>query len=75
MTEKRLNADRKLVGLAAVALSVVAFCVVNSAEGLSKRKDARNSGQVVTLRKIDQLKEAFQRDAGKIRFVTILSPT
>jgi hypothetical protein len=75
MKEKRLSADRKLIGLAAVGLSVVAFFAVNSAEGLSKRKDARNAGQVVPLRKIDQLKEAFQRDAGKVRFVTILSPT
>jgi len=75
MTEKRLNADRRLIDIAAVALSVVVVCVVNSAEGLSKKKDLRNSSQVVTLRKIDQLKEAFQRDAGKVRFLTILSPT
>jgi hypothetical protein len=31
--------------------------------------------QVIELRNIGQLKDAFQRDAGKVRFVTILSPT
>jgi len=36
---------------------------------------AKGAGKVIALRKIDQLKEAFQRDTGKIRFVTILSPT
>jgi len=72
MKEKLAHAGRKLIGLAAVALSVVTFCAVNSADGQSKRK---NAGQVVTLRDIDQLKEAFQRDIGKVRFVTILSPT
>jgi hypothetical protein len=35
----------------------------------------KSAVKVIELRKIDQLKEAFQRDAGKIRLVTILSPT
>lgn len=35
----------------------------------------KNAVKVVSLRKIDQLKQAFQRDSGKVRFVTILSPT
>ena len=49
-----------------------------AAQKTTKRKKplvAMRAGKVIALRKIDQLKEAFQRDAGKIRFVTILSPT
>ncbi|HKA19288.1 MAG TPA: hypothetical protein VKN18_13445 [Blastocatellia bacterium] len=72
MKESLAQAGRKLIGPAVVALSVLAFCAANSADGHSKK---RNTGQVVTLRDIDQLKEAFQRDAGKVRFITILSPT
>lgn len=40
-----------------------------------KKRSVAKAGQVIELRRIDQLKEVFQRDAGKIRFVTILSPT
>ncbi len=36
---------------------------------------SRGAGKVINLRKVDQLKETFQRDTGKIRLVTILSPT
>ena len=49
-----------------------------AAQKAAKRKKplvAKGAGKVIELRKIDQLKEAFQRDAGKIRLVTILSPT
>jgi hypothetical protein len=31
--------------------------------------------QVVDLKSIEQLKEAFQKESGKVRLVTILSPT
>ena len=40
-----------------------------------KKPVVAKAGQVIELRKTDELKEAFQRDAGKVRFVTILSPT
>ena len=36
---------------------------------------AKRAVPVVELRNLEQLKAAFQRDAGKVRFVTILSPT
>ena len=31
--------------------------------------------EVVTLGNIEQIKDAFQRDRGKVRLVTIISPT
>jgi len=71
MKEKLAYANHKLIAVASSALLLVAFCVVKSAGSPGKR----SAGQVVTLSKIDQLKEAFQRDAGMVRFVTILSPT
>ena len=35
----------------------------------------KNAVQVIQLRNLEQLKEAFQRDQGKVRLLTILSPT
>ena len=65
-------------------LAIVTFLVLSSYSNNSfaaqkkekqKKPVVAKAGQVIQLRKIDQLKEAFQRDAGKVRFVTILSPT
>lgn len=39
------------------------------------QKNALRRVNVVELRSIDQLKVAFQRDLGKVRLVTLLSPT
>jgi hypothetical protein len=64
--------------------ALVGFLVIPSFSGSSfaaqkrgeqKKATVARAVQVVELRKIEQLKEAFQRDAGKVRFVTILSPT
>ena len=78
MKQKRMSRNLAL-------LAIVAFWVFPSSSGdclaaqkAAKRKRppvAKGAGKVTALRRIDQLKEAFQRDAGKIRFVTILSPT
>ena len=54
---------------ASVANSGVAAMTVGRA-AIAARK-----GDSVQLKSIEPLKEAFQRDAGKIRLVTILSPT
>ena len=40
-----------------------------------KTDHKKDSARVIELRNIEQLKEAFQRDAGKVRLLTILSPT
>lgn len=67
-----------------VLLAIAAFLIFHSYSGnsLAAQKQAKQkkpvvakAGQVIDLRNIGQLKEAFQRDAGKVRFVTILSPT
>ncbi len=50
------------------------FATQKTAKG-KKPLVSKGAGKVISLRRIDQLKEAFQRDAGKIRLVTILSPT
>jgi hypothetical protein len=66
-----------------VVLAIVAFGLSLSAHSLAAQKTAKGKTKIVTkkavavteLRNIEQLKEAFQRDVGKIRLVTILSPT
>lgn len=76
---------QKLISRNLALLAIIAFWFFPSYSGDSfaaqkaaKQKKplvAKGAGKVIALRKIDQLKEAFQRDTGKIRFVTILSPT
>lgn len=66
-------------------LAIVAFLVFpsySSSSFATQKKERSNSKptakkavKVTELRRIDELKHAFQRDAGKVRFVTILSPT
>ena len=64
------------------ALSVIAACLVLSADSGSavaaqrkSRHQKTHAVKLVRLRDIEPLQAAFQRDAGKIRLVTILSPT
>lgn len=71
---KLIEAKRNLALIATTAL--LAFASYSDRSfATQKKKSVVKAGQVIELHKIDQLKEAFQRDAGKIRFVTILSPT
>ena len=77
--------NRKLINrnLALLAILALWFFPTYSGDSFAAQKAAKRkkplvskgAGKVIALRKTDQLKEAFQRDAGKIRFVTILSPT
>jgi hypothetical protein len=41
----------------------------------SKATSATRKGSIINLKSIEPLKEAFQRDSGKIRLVALLSPT
>ena len=41
----------------------------------SKAADTTRKGTLVNLKSIAPLKEAFQRDSGKIRLVALVSPT
>ncbi|MEK6301345.1 MAG: hypothetical protein AABO41_11530 [Acidobacteriota bacterium] len=67
--------------LARLTLLTAAILVGISAPSSSGAQTARRSASarrhtvVPTLRKIDPLKRAFQGDAGRVRLVTILSPT
>lgn len=75
----RLKQKVRNLTLLAVAAFLISFSSSDSFAGQKKNKQkksaASKAGQVIDLRKIDQLKGAFQRDVGKVRFVTILSPT
>ena len=76
---RQIRADRILALLAIVAsLSFPSYSSKSFAaqkQDKQKKTVVAKAGQVIELRKVDQLKEAFQRDDGKVRFVTILSPT
>lgn len=73
-----------LICLAAVIL-MASHAYAGSDPGVAQRakkrgreeaqKNALRRVNVVELRSLDQLKEAFQRDHGKVRLVTLLSPT
>ena len=64
-------------------LLLIFFIVSFSVDSLASQKAAKRKTSIVKkktvavieLRNIEQLKEAFQKDIGKIRLVTILSPT
>ena len=77
MRQKRLN--RNFVLLAIVAFLVFpssrnAFAVQKAVKP-KKQSVKKRTVAVIDLHNIEQVKEAFQRDAGKVRLVTILSPT
>ena len=68
----------KLAVLAVLAAAgLVSISSTSSSEANTARRSASAHRQIVvpTLHSIDSLKQAFQRDAGKVRLVTILSPT
>jgi hypothetical protein len=49
-----------------------------AAQKTAKQKNSnvkKQATRVIDLKSIEQLKEAFQKDNGKVRIVTILSPT
>lgn len=76
---RQIRADR-ILALLAIAACLIFPSYSGSSFAAQKQEKQKKpvtakAGQVIELRKIDQLKEAFQRDAGKVRFVTILSPT
>lgn len=75
----------KQTGRNLVLLVIVAFLAFPSdssnsfaSQNVAKRKKpliTKSAVKVIELRNLEQLKEAFQRDSGKVRLVTILSPT
>ena len=77
---KQKQTSKNLVLLAIVVFLVYPsyFGVPLAAQKAAKRKTKlikKKAVPVIELHNLEQLKEAFQRDAGKVRLVTILSPT
>jgi hypothetical protein len=74
------SSGKNIVSLAMAALLIF---LSYSANCFAAQKESRRTKRAITkktitvaeLRNLEQLKKAFQRDAGKIRLVTILSPT
>ncbi len=74
---------QRAVGLKVAALTILVGTVVighapspSSAAQKSRRSvSARRNAAILELGSIDQLKDAFERDAGKLRLVALLSPT
>jgi hypothetical protein len=81
---KKLSFKLWLISIATiVSLAFPAYAGTNAraaqkakraVQGKARKAPSGKVG-VAKLRSLDQLKEAFQRDQGKVRFVTILSPT
>jgi hypothetical protein len=77
---KQIKISRSLVLLAMATFPAFLLDAEISLAAQSKTKQkkplvVKNASKVVELRNIGQLQEAFERDAGKVRFITILSPT
>jgi len=72
--------EKRCLRLALVLLSIAGLFVSrlhSSSEAQTGRRSesANHQSLVSTLRSIGPWKQAFQREAGKVRLVTILSPT
>lgn len=64
----------------AFVLASAILCAGSAARGNAGQKPRRSTSAEGTSRihelvRVDQLKEAFQRDRGKVRLVALLSPT
>ena len=81
---KKFSVKLWLISIAAiVSLAFPAYGSTNASAAQKAKRTIQGKTRkvrpskvgVARLRSLDQLKEAFQRDQGKVRFVTILSPT
>lgn len=62
--------------LASAAIPFSTSALANSGVQTARRSQSRiTRARLRELRSIDQLKELFQRDAGKVRLVALVSPT
>ena len=72
---------RVLIGCIALSIFTVLPHIGNAASAANVSKQLKKAAKSIrrvsqsNLKSIDPLKEAFQRDAGKVRMVMILSPT
>jgi hypothetical protein len=74
--QKRINRNLALL----IMIAFLAFPSYSDGSPMAQKKAkafqaSKNAGKLIELDSIKQLKATFQRDAGKVRLVTILSPT
>lgn len=62
-----------IIGRMAIILLIALFITQGNSSGRTARATAP-AAEVVELKNLDQLKEAFQRDRGTVRLVSLLSP-
>ena len=78
MKQKRISRNLTLLAIVVFLVFPSYFGVFLAAQKAAKGKTKlvkKHVVPVIELHNLEQLKEAFQRDAGKVRLVTILSPT
>lgn len=66
--------SKYLLSALVVSLCFIGPSMMATGQRVAVKKDGRKAG-VTELRNLDQLKEAFQRDIGKVRLIALLSPT
>jgi hypothetical protein len=64
-----------LIALAAILFGINPASSISAQQKRSRSAAAVRNPRLSELVSITQLKEAFQRDAGKVRLVALLSPT
>lgn len=70
-----------ILGCLLLAISMTLPQLTSAAEAANPSPQAKKAAKAVrrvsqiNLKSIDPLKEAFERDSGKVRLLTILSPT
>ncbi len=62
-----------IIGRVAIILLIAWLITQGNSSGRTARVTAL-AAEVVELKNLDQLKEAFQRDRGTVRLVSLLSP-
>jgi hypothetical protein len=68
-----MKGKRFIFGRATVVLSVVLFLIQGGSCALPTR-GTEQASEVADLSNLDPLKQAFERDRGKLRIVMLLSP-
>ena len=75
-TQRTGSLNRELIALLAGAVLCGISALQTSAAQRPRRVTPnRHQAAITELRTTEQLKEAFERDAGKVRLVALLSPT
>ena len=76
MKQKRISRNLRLLTIVALLGFPPHFGYVFAGQKATRPpRSAKRAVQVIELRNLEPLKEAFRRDRGKVRLVTILSPT